>query len=133
MEHIVFRFTLLLYAIPSTAGQCVTVDTKIGTIIGEVYRGSYNATPFTVNRFLRIPFAEAPIGERRFQKPAKKAPFRPPQGGVFAPCSLKEMTFLPKMFFLSPLLPAPLNPEKLCFLPKSLKMNDPSPQIHENK
>ena len=78
MEHIVFRFVWLLYAIPSTAGQDVTVDTNIGTIIGEVYRGSYNATPFIVNRFLGIPFAEAPIGERRFQKPVKKAPFAEP-------------------------------------------------------
>ena len=37
------------------------------------------------------------------------------------------------MFFLSPLLPAPENPKKLCFLSKFLKINDPSPQILENK
>ena len=68
----------LLYTIPSTTGQDVAVETNIGTIIGELYRGSYNATPFTVSRFLGIPFAEAPIGERRFQIPVKKAPFTEP-------------------------------------------------------
>ena len=71
-------FIWLLYTIPSTIGQDVTVETNIGTIIGELYHGSYNATPFTVSRFLGIPFAEAPIGERRFQKPVEKAPFAEP-------------------------------------------------------
>ena len=71
-------YILLLSTIPSTLGQDVTVETSIGTIVGELYRGSYNSTPFTVIPFLGIPFAEAPIGERRFQKPVKKAPLTEP-------------------------------------------------------
>ena len=67
-----------LITIPSTLGQDVTVTTNVGTIIGELYHGIFNATPFTVSQFLAIPFAEPPIGERRFQKPVKKAPFTEP-------------------------------------------------------
>ena len=71
-------FIWIVYTILSTTGQDVTVMTNAGTIIGELYHGSFNETPFTVSRFLGIPFAEAPIGERRFQKPIKKAPFTEP-------------------------------------------------------
>ena len=78
MNQLGMFFIWLLYTIPSTVGQNVTVVTNIGTIIGELYHGSYNATPFTVSRFLGIPFAEPPVGERRFQKPTKKALFTEP-------------------------------------------------------
>ena len=69
---------ILLLIICSATGQDVTVVTSTGTIIGEVYQGTFNATPFTVSQFLGIPFAEPPIGERRFQKPVKKAPLTEP-------------------------------------------------------
>ena len=67
-----------LITIPSTPGQDVTVVTNVGTIIGELYHGIFSATPFTVSQFFAIPFAEPAIGERRFQKPVKKAPFTEP-------------------------------------------------------
>ena len=71
-------FIWIVYTISSTTGQDVTVMTNAGTIIGELYHGSFSETPFTVSQFLGIPFAEIPIGERRFQKPMKKAPFTEP-------------------------------------------------------
>ena len=71
-------FYIWLLSIISSRAQDVTVNTNTGTIIGEFYRGTYDSTPFTVSRFLGIPFAEAPIGERRFQKPVKKAPLTEP-------------------------------------------------------
>ena len=59
-------------------GQNVSVVTSIGTIIGEVYQGTFDAVPFIVSKFIGIPFAEPPVGEKRFQKPVKKAPFVEP-------------------------------------------------------
>ena len=78
MDYSCIFYIWLLHVITSASGQNVTVDTNIGTIIGELYHGLYNGTSFTVTRFLGIPFAEAPTGERRFQKPVKKAPFTEP-------------------------------------------------------
>ena len=53
-------------------GQDVTIMTNAGTFVGEVHHGSFNTTPFVVCQFLGIPFAEPPIGERRFRKPVPK-------------------------------------------------------------
>ena len=58
-----------------TAGADVTVVTDLGTIIGEVFHDSFNGTPLAVSKFLGIPFAEPPTGNRRFQRPVKKAAF----------------------------------------------------------
>ena len=74
--RMVLFFILCFTAIVS--GQEVTVVTNIGTIIGEVYRSSFNTTPVITTRFLGIPFAEPPIGDRRFHRPIKKAAFTSP-------------------------------------------------------
>ena len=59
-------------------GQGVSVTTDIGTIIGEVSRSSFDGTQISVTQFLGIPFAEPPVGDRRFERPVKKAPFPEP-------------------------------------------------------
>ena len=58
--------------------QDVTIETQVGNIVGEFATISYNGTIYTYKHFLGIPYAEAPIGDRRFSKPAKKANFTEP-------------------------------------------------------
>ena len=77
MDMDAFRITLFFfpYFMVIVSGQDVTVVTNIGTIIGEIHRSSFNTTPVVTTRFLGIPFAEPPIGDRRFRRPVKKAAF----------------------------------------------------------
>ena len=56
-------------------GKNVSVVTNLGTIIGKTEDVSFNRNPLVVTTFLGVPFAEPPIGARRFQKPVKKSPF----------------------------------------------------------
>ena len=65
----------LFSVIVSSFGRNVTVTTYIGTIVGKTVKVSFARIPLQVTRFLGIPFAEPPVGQRRFQKPVRKAEF----------------------------------------------------------
>ena len=74
------------------SGEDVTVTTDIGTIIGKVSLSSFNGTPITVSRFLGIPFAEPPIGDKRFLPPITKADFTEPfNATTMSPWCLQNM------------------------------------------
>ena len=61
-----------------TFAQNVSVETDIGTIVGEVQSQMFNGTAYNFKQFLGIPYAEAPTGERRFNRAQKKANFSEP-------------------------------------------------------
>ena len=65
----------IIYSVPSVGGQDVSVNTGVGTIVGEVEQTSFDNTLVTVIKFLGIPYAESPTGEGRFERPLKKQPF----------------------------------------------------------
>ncbi|XP_052817666.1 cholinesterase 1-like [Mya arenaria] len=72
-------FILLCFApICVTVAQQVTVDTYVGSIIGERIEDTFNGSSYYVTRFLGIPYAESTEGYGRFMKPTKKAPFDAP-------------------------------------------------------
>lgn len=51
----------------------VTVETDLGDITGEVEELTFDGKSLNVTKFLGIPFAEPPIGSRRFAKPIRKS------------------------------------------------------------
>ncbi|KAL4222685.1 hypothetical protein ACF0H5_018726 [Mactra antiquata] len=81
MDKIYF-FLALACVLPGTFAatdrQVVTVDTNVGTMNGYVKETTYLGETYKIDRFLGIPYAEAPVGERRFMKALPKAPFTAP-------------------------------------------------------
>jgi para-nitrobenzyl esterase len=55
----------------STSGEFVKLKVDSGTLLGRTVKN--NSKP--VNSFLGVPFAAPPVGELRWQPPAKLAPF----------------------------------------------------------
>ena len=81
------KMTLLLYPLTVLSVQlCVcgflfddritTVQTAVGDIVGFTSSFDINGKRRSLNAFLGIPFAEAPVGARRFRNPVPKASFR---------------------------------------------------------
>ena len=66
---------LLAVTLCIAAGQDVTVMTNIGNITGQFEPITFNGTQYNLVTFYGIPYAEAPTGQRRFQKPEAKQPF----------------------------------------------------------
>ena len=66
------------HAAPEVTPQNVTVMTPVGTIVGEIAITRFNGKEYRIKQFLGIPYAESPIGDKRFQKPSKKANFARP-------------------------------------------------------
>lgn len=58
--------------------QDVQINTDVGTIVGEIATVDFNGTTYKYKQFLGIPYAEPPVGEKRFQKPVKRANFTEP-------------------------------------------------------
>ena len=68
---------LLLTTLVAT--QNVSIETNsIGTIIGKFESVTFNGTDFYLVTFYGIPYAEAPTGDMRFEKPVKKQTFTIP-------------------------------------------------------
>ncbi|MEW8542407.1 MAG: carboxylesterase family protein, partial [Candidatus Thiodiazotropha sp.] len=56
----------------------VSVETGVGTIVGEIQSEIFNGTTYKFKQFLGVPYDEDPTGEKRFNKPQKKANFSEP-------------------------------------------------------
>ena len=67
-----FAQTTLVYT------QHVTVETSVGTVVGHLETVHFNGTELRIKEFLGIPYAKAPVGELRFEKPERKQPFTAP-------------------------------------------------------
>lgn len=77
-DCVFFVVVILATTTAITDRQVVTVETDVGTINGYVKETTFLDKTVAIDRFQGIPFAEAPVGERRFQKPFPKAPFSEP-------------------------------------------------------
>ena len=68
----------------------VTVQTPVGDIIGTLHNIHFDGQYYQVQEFLGIPYAEPPIGDKRFRKPIPKAAFtRPFNASDFGPKCLQ--------------------------------------------
>ena len=56
----------------------ITVQTPVGDIIGTLHNIHFDGQHYQVKEFLGIPYAEPPIGDKRFRKPVPKAAFTKP-------------------------------------------------------
>ncbi|XP_049799266.1 esterase FE4-like [Schistocerca nitens] len=68
-ELVHFTVVLCLFLVVITGQEYVTVDTEEGTVRGLI---SQTYTGKTIYRFEGIPYAEAPVGDLRFQPPVTK-------------------------------------------------------------
>ena len=76
--HAVLITVALWSLIAASLARNITVSTSVGTIVGKTENISFAGTPLVVTKFLGIPFAEPPVGAKRFSKPEKKATFTEP-------------------------------------------------------
>ena len=60
------------------SSRIVIVHTKVGEILGTVKNVSFDGHRYQVKEFLGIPYAEPPVGDRRFRKSVPRAPFTSP-------------------------------------------------------
>ena len=67
------------------------VKTNIGDITGIVKMITFDGNHYFVAKFLGIPYAEPPVGSRRFQKPVPKEPFKSPYNAFgYGPSCLQK-------------------------------------------
>ncbi|CAB4016509.1 liver carboxylesterase 1, partial [Paramuricea clavata] len=57
-----------------SANQAEVIKTKLGSIRGKIQSSSLSG--IRVQKFLNIPYAEAPVGQLRFKKPQPKRPWK---------------------------------------------------------
>ena len=86
----------------------VTVTTGIGAIMGKTENVSFAGTPLVVTQFLGIPYAEPPVGARRFRKPEVKAAFNE----TFIAHNMSPMCFQ-NLDYYGNLLNATINPSRV--------------------
>ena len=68
----------------------VKVLTPVGEIAGKLHNVQFDGNQYQIKEFLGIPFAEPPIGERRWRKPVPKAAFNSTFNAFdFAPACLQ--------------------------------------------
>ena len=78
MLPLVFLLSSIVFVnglIFTPASDVVTVQCSIGTILGKLEADFLDGQQFKVKTFLGIPYAEAPVNDRRFRKPVPKANF----------------------------------------------------------
>ena len=86
MIRIEYLFTLihccslngLFVDIPIVLPKPVHVHTPVGEIVGKLEAILFDDKQYDVKEFLGIPYAEPPVGNKRFRKPVSKAPFMSP-------------------------------------------------------
>ena len=99
METKAVCITLLAFMFCYAITEDVTVLTDVGSITGETENITFvDGTPLQITKFLGIPYAEAPVGSRRFQRPKAKSAF---QNGFIAktmsPVCIQNQAYL-RMF-----------------------------------
>ena len=68
----------------------VKVQTPVGEIAGKLHNVHFDGKQYQIKEFLGIPFAEPPVGERRWRKPVPKAVFNSTFSAFdFAPACLQ--------------------------------------------
>ena len=75
--------------------ELVTVDTKVGTIIGAINDVNVFGKTRRIARFLGIPYAEAPTGQLRFRNPIPKQPFTTPWKALKQGNACLQVTLMP--------------------------------------
>ena len=69
----------------------INVQSSVGEILGKLEGLTLDGNKYTVQKFLGIPFAEPPTGDRRYRKPIPKANFtRPFHAFDFGPACLQR-------------------------------------------
>ena len=82
--------------------KTVTINSRVGDIVGKIVTFSWDRKQYTVKEFLGIPYAEAPVGQLRLKKPVPKAPFKSPFQAInFGPGCLQNPAFIAKGIHLS--------------------------------
>ena len=75
---ILFTIVLCFCTLNTFSKDIAKVTCKAGTFIGKVRTLQTFNTTYRINRFLGVPYAEPPVGERRFRKPVVKEPLTEP-------------------------------------------------------
>ena len=69
----------------------VHVDTPVGEIVGQIETFDFDGYRYSVKKYLGIPYAEPPTGDRRFRRPLPIANFKHPfQAFDFGPACLQK-------------------------------------------
>ena len=86
-QHLFLSFIIMLISLKQIGSNFskepenqkeTTVKSAAGTVIGYIKDVEVFGKPYKVARFLGIPYAEAPTGSLRFQKPVLRKPFSIP-------------------------------------------------------
>ena len=64
-----YLFMLIVVATSVCGGSTVTIQTRLGKMMGLSESNNINGVIYTYNVFKRIPFAKPPIGDLRFEEP----------------------------------------------------------------
>lgn len=79
MDWVLLPFVLLLSAslgFPyGVISGVVTVTSPVGTILGTVRSITFDVIRYNVKEYSGIPYAEPPVGDKRFRKPLPKGNF----------------------------------------------------------
>ena len=75
-NYLLICFVLLVDVLNMIKSEETRVNTKLGTVVGEAEFVEFNGDIKPIVRFLGIPYAKPPIGERRFAKPEPYGNFK---------------------------------------------------------
>ena len=98
---LIISVTIFVYISEVAVEETVTTETKVGTIIGTTEDVNVFGEIKKVIRYLGIPYAEPPTGERRFQKPVPKRPFMTPWKALRHGNACSQMLVIPNKKGLS--------------------------------
>ncbi|KAL4221891.1 hypothetical protein ACF0H5_017943 [Mactra antiquata] len=98
-ESVYIFIVSIMIVVQALAGrEVVTVNSEVGTINGYVKETTFLGKTSKIDRFQGIPYAESPVGERRFLKASPKARFNEPLN-AFSHSSMCMQTSLVKFIF----------------------------------
>ena len=56
----------------------INVQTNVGEVVGKLTESHFEGKRYKIREFLGVPYAEPPVGDKRFRKPVPRAPFTSP-------------------------------------------------------